>query len=187
MEDERIVDLYWAREESAITETQQKYGKYCLKIAWNVLANREDSEECVNDTWMKAWNAMPTARPGRLSAFLGKITRNLALDRFEKNSAKKRGEGQVTLVLEELQDCLPDATSVDQSVHHLVLREVLNEFLRGQTEKNRSIFLRRYWYLSPVKEIAEDFHMSESAVKMNLLRSREKLRKCLEKEGGIPE
>ena len=103
-EDEQIIDMYWAREQEAITETADKYGKYCGTIAWNILYNSEDCEECLNDTWLKAWNSMPTERPQILSAFLGAITRNLSLDRYRKNHAKKRGEGQVAYIFEELQN-----------------------------------------------------------------------------------
>ncbi len=183
MEDAQIVDLYWARSESAIAETAEKYGRYCHAIAFNILHNDEDSEECVNDTYMKAWNAMPDARPRRLGAFLGRITRNLSLNRLEQLRAEKRGAGQVPLALEELADCIPATDSAERIIDDLALTNALNRFLTSLSAEKRIIFLRRYWYLSPVEEIAEDLALSESKVKMSLLRSRKELKLFLEKEG----
>ena len=183
MEDDQIVDLYWSRSEKAISETANKYGRYCYAIAQNILHSHEDSEECVNDTYLHAWNAMPDQRPGKLPAFLGRITRNLSLKKGEKYAAEKRGGGQVPLVLDELQECIPAADSTDQMVDDLMLTDLLNRFLASMTEEKRRIFMRRYWYLSPVAEIAADLAISESKVKMSLLRSRNELRRWLEKEG----
>ncbi|MBO4872549.1 MAG: RNA polymerase sigma factor [Lachnospiraceae bacterium] len=183
MKDAEIVELYWARDEQAIRETAEKYGRYCQTIAFNILHDREDSEECVNDTWLHAWNAMPDQRPERLSAFLGRIARNLALKKREKDSAQKRGAGEVPLVLEELSDCLPAADHSDRIVEDMVLAEAFNRFLASLKAEQRKIFLRRYWYLSSVREIAADLGISESKVKMSLLRSRKELRQLLEKEG----
>ncbi len=183
MEDHRIVDLYWARSEKAISETADKYGRYCYSIAFNILHSNEDSEECVNDTYLNAWNAMPDQRPSKLCAFLGRITRNLSLKRWEKYTAEKRGAGQVPLVLDELQECVPAAESTDHIVDDLVLADLLNRFLASLNEEKRRIFMRRYWYLSPISEIATDFSVSESKVKMSLLRSRNELKLLLEKEG----
>jgi len=183
MEDNQIVNLYWARSETAISETADKYGRYCRCIAYNILHNGEDSEECVNDTYLNAWNAMPDRRPNRLSAFLGKITRNLALKRWEWYNAEKRGFGQVPLALDELQECIPSASSEDQIVDDFVLEEIFNRFLDSLPKEKRKIFMRRYWYLSPVAEIAKDYSISESKVKMSLLRSRKALKQVLEKEG----
>lgn len=183
MEDERIVELYWARSEKAISETADKYGRYCYSIAYNILHSREDSEECVNDTYLKAWNAMPEERPRRLAAFLGRITRNLSLNRLEKYEAKKRGAGQVPLALEELQECVPSADNTEQIVDDMALADLLNRFLASSGAEKRKIFMRRYWYLSSVAEIAKAYGISESKVKMSLLRSREELKRYLEKEG----
>lgn len=185
MEDSKIIELYWSRSESAIAESSRKYGSYCRYIAYNILHNNEDSEECVNDTYLRAWNAMPPQRPNKLSAFLGKITRNLSLNRLEKQSAKKRGEGQVPLALEELSECIPSAASVEQAVDDILLTEALNGFLAGLSEDKRKIFMRRYWYLCSVKEIASDFNMSESNVKVTLFRLRGELKQILEKEGIV--
>lgn len=183
MEDNQIVDLYWARSENAISETERKYGRYCHYIAYNILHSDEDSEECVNDTYLNAWNAMPDKQPSRLAAFLGTITRNLALKRWERYNAEKRGSGQVMLALDELQECVPATNNENQIVDDLVLAEVFNRFLASLPKEKRKIFMRRYWYLSPVAEIAENYSISESKVKMSLLRTRNELKLVLEKEG----
>ncbi len=183
MEDSQIVELYWARSERAIPETADKYGRYCFSIAFNVLHNREDCEECVNDTYLHAWNAMPEQRPNKLSAFLGRITRNLALNRLETYTAEKRGAGQAALALDELRECVPTPDCTERVVDDLALAELFNRFLASLTAENRRIFMRRYWYLSPIKEIAAEYGLSESKVKMSLLRSRNTLRLLLEKEG----
>ena len=183
MEDSQIVELYWARSERAIPETADKYGRYCFSIAFNVLHNREDSEECVNDTYLHAWNGMPEQRPNKLSAFLGRITRNLSLNRWDKYSAEKRGAGQADLALEELRECVPAPDCTERVVDDMALAELFNRFLASLTAENRRIFMRRYWYLSSIKEIAAEYGLSESKVKMSLLRSRNTLRLLLEKEG----
>ncbi|MCM1223873.1 MAG: RNA polymerase sigma factor [Lachnospiraceae bacterium] len=183
MDDKGILDLYWARSEAAISETAVKYGRYCHSIAYQILHSAEDSEECVNETWMKAWESMPPKRPERLSVFLGKITRNLSLNRYRQDNAQKRGGGQVPLALEELQECVPAAGRMDQVIDDMSLAEILNEFLAALPTEARKIFMRRYWYLSSVREIAEDFHIGESKVKMTLLRARNELKSRLEKEG----
>ncbi len=183
MEDNQIVDLYWARSEKAISETANKYGHYCYYIANNILHNKEDSEECVNDTYLNAWNAMPDQRPNKLPAFLGRITRNLSLQRWEKYTAGRRGAGQVPLALDELQDCIPETDNTDHIVDDLMLADLLNRFLASLTAEKRIIFMRRYWYFSPVAEIASDLAVSESKVKMSLLRSRNELKLLLMKEG----
>ncbi|MDE6210256.1 MAG: sigma-70 family RNA polymerase sigma factor [Lachnospiraceae bacterium] len=183
MEDKQILDLYWTRSENAISETANKYGRYCHYIAFNILHNDEDSEECTNDTYLKAWETMPPNRPDKLSAFLGKITRNLALDKYRLYNTQKRGAGQISFVLDELQECIPTANNTEHIVDDLMLTQVLNQFLASLSETKRKIFMRRYWYLSTVKEISQDFNISESKVKMSLLRSRKKLKILLEKEG----
>lgn len=182
MEDKKIIELYWQRSEEAITQTASKYGAYCRSVAWNILYNSEDSEECVNDTYLRAWDTIPPQRPRVLQTFLGKITRNLSLDRWRMNHAQKRDSG-VFLALEELQECIPGSDG-DMS-EDLAIREALNGFLRGLKPEHRKVFLRRYWYLSPVKEITEDYGISESKVKMILLRTREKLKAHLESEGIV--
>lgn len=183
MDDSKIIELYQDRSEQAISETSRKYGKYCHCIAYNILHNAEDSEECVNDTYLRAWNSIPPKRPNRLQSFLGKITRNLSLNRWEMLSAEKRGAGQVPLVLEELAECIPAGENVEQLAEDTVIRNALDRFLEELPEETRKLFVRRYWYLSPVKEIAADYGFSESKVTVTLFRTREKLRTVLEKEG----
>ena len=183
MKDQQIIDLYWARSESAISETATKYGKYCYTIAYNILCNEEDSEECVNDTWLKAWGIIPPQRPNKLSVFLGKITRNLSLDRYRHDSAKKRGSGQLSFALDELTDCIPATNTVEDVIDEIALVELMNRFLASLDCENRILFMRRYWYLSSIKEIADDYGLSESKVKMSLFRSRNQLKGLLEKEG----
>lgn len=183
MEDQQIVDLYWERSEAAISETAQKYGRYCRCIAFNILRNDEDSEECVNDAYLKAWNDIPPHRPAVLKAFLGKITRNLSLDRYEKLNAKKRSGGQMPLVLEELRECLPASDNTESIIEEMALTDILNRFLASLSSERRKIFMRRYWYFSTVREIAAEYGMSESKVKMSLLRSRNALKNLLIREG----
>ena len=183
MDDRQILKLFEERSEAAISETAAKYGKYCHTIAYNILCNEEDTEECVNDTYLKAWDSIPPQVPHKLSAFLGKITRNLTLDKYRYYSREKRNNGQTALALEELLDCIPATDSTEQAVSDKFLVEVLNRFLEELPEEKRKIFMKRYWYLHSVQEIAEEFAVSESKVKMTLLRTRSKLKQVLEKEG----
>lgn len=181
MEDTQIVDLYWQRREEAIQETDRKYGKYCTRVAYNILENREDSAECVNSTYWKAWNAMPPHRPRVLTAFLGKITRNLALNMLEKNKAQKRGKGQVFCALEELEECIPAPGGY--SPENADLAKALNSFLADLPEEKRKIFVSRYWGVTPIKDIASMYGMTEGKVKTVLHRTRELMRQYLEQEG----
>lgn len=183
MDDKEILSLYRARNQDAIAQTAKKYGRYCKKIAFGILRIREDSEECVNDTYLRAWNAIPPQSPKRLSAFLGRITRNLALDRLEHLSAQKRGGGQTMLALDELQECIPASECIERAVSDAQLSEVLERFLEALPTEKRKIFLQRYWYLLSVKEIAENLSVGESKVKMTLSRTRTALKQYLEKEG----
>lgn len=183
MEDRAIIDLYWARQERAIWETERKYGIYCRTIAENITKNRQDAEECVNDTWLRAWNVMPPQRPGILPAFLGRITRNLALDRYKAFHTEKRGGGQLPLVLEELSECLTGGVSPEQLLEEAELSRILDRFLRSLPEKEGCVFLRRYWYADTTLEIARRYRMSEGTVKSMLHRTRKRLRSYLEQEG----
>ena len=181
MEDVRIVELYFERSETAIEETQRKYGRYCYHIAYNILFSNEDSEECVNDTYLRAWNAMPPHRPERLSAFLGKIVRNLALDRYDKKMATKRSVG-VELALDELEECIADTDGVWNEDEQR-LRTAINGFLAALPRRDRMIFIRRYWYVSPISQIATEFGAEEGNIKVILHRTRKKFREHLIKEG----
>lgn len=183
MEDPQIIELYWQRSEDAIIETDKKYGRYCRTISFNILRSAEDSEECVNDAYLKTWSLLPPARPAIFSAFLAKLTRNLSLDRCRRQSAEKRGGGQLALALDELSACVPSADSTNETVEQLVLIDALDHFLEALKPEQRRIFLRRYWYVSSIREIAADLGISESKVKMTLLRTRTTLKEYLEKEG----
>ncbi len=183
MDDSKIIELYMNRSEQAISETSKKYGKYCHYIAYSILQNDEDSEECVNDTYLRAWNSIPPNNPERLQTFLGKITRNLSLNKREKLSAEKRGGGQKLLILDELAECIPADGDTAQAIDNMVIRDAINRFLDGLPAETRKIFVRRYWYMSSVKEIADEYGLSQSKVNVTLFRTREKLKTELEKEG----
>ena len=183
MEDNAIIELYWKRSENAISETSAKYGGYCYTIAYNILANNEDSEESVNDTWMAAWNTMPPRRPKLLAAFLGKMTRYISLDRWKNRTAAKRGGGEVPLVLEELEECISGEDSVEKEYLKKEFTMTMNRFLEKLPETERKVFLCRYWYMETIEEISNRFGFSESKVVSMLHRTRKKLRKMLEQEG----
>ncbi|MBQ3376599.1 MAG: sigma-70 family RNA polymerase sigma factor [Erysipelotrichaceae bacterium] len=183
MEDFEIVELYWDRDENAIAQSELKYGKYCGTIARNILFNREDTEECVNDTWIRAWQSIPPNRPENLGAYLGKITRNLALNMYEKMNAQKRGSNQTRLCLDELSEVLGHESDVQQHLDLSVLTDTINRFLGTIDAEARKIFVRRYWYMSSVNEIAWRYHITPGKVKMSLLRTRNYLKDYLRKEG----
>ena len=183
LEDSKIIDLYWARNEQALAETDTKYGSYCRTIARNILRNFEDTEECVSDTWLHAWNSMPPQRPGILSAFLGRITRNLSFDRCKYQQAAKRGGGALPLALDELGECIPASGRVEHELEQKELAAAIDRFLRTLPEKDCNLFLRRYWYVDSISVIADRYGMKENTVKSILFRTREKLRKFLGEEG----
>lgn len=182
MDDQKIIQLYWNRSEKAITATNAKYGRYCHSIAYHILHSHEDAEECVDETWLQTWNSIPPERPRRLQAFLGKITRNLSLTRYEKESAQKRGGGTIHLILEELAECIP-ANSPDKIIDDLAFKDLLERFLDDLPTEPCKLFIRRYWYMDSTRELSKKFHISESKVNVTLFRTREKLRIYLEKEG----
>ncbi len=183
LQDDRIVELYWNREETAIDATEKKYGAYLMKIAYNILADREDSRECVNDTYLGAWNSIPPQKPKKLSAFLGRITRNLSLNRFFEKTADKRGSGQTAAVLDELAECVSSGVTTEDISDNNTLRHALNDFLFCLEPEKRIIFMQRYWYMMPVKAIAAEHSSTESRIKMILLRTRSELKEHLIKEG----
>ncbi len=183
MDDKQIVDLYWQRNQTAIDETATKYGPYCHSIAYNILDNNADAEESVNDTYLDAWNSMPPHRPSVLSTFLGKITRRISIDRWRRRNAEKRGGGQITVVLDELEECVADGKSVEQEVEAKMLADVINSFVKSLPDTEQRVFLCRYWYIDSVESIAKEFGFSHSKVKSMLYRTREKLRARLIKEG----
>ena len=185
MEDLEIVELYWARDERAISESDAKYGPLCRSIALRVLISPEDSEECVSDTWLRAWNAMPPQRPARLGAFLGKITRNLSLNRWRRDHAEKRYGGETALALEELGEIV-SGKSLEDEVQRRELARILNGFLRSLPDRDRDLFLRRYWGLETLEALAKQTGLSVSAVHRRLGKLRERLREHLQKEGIDP-
>lgn len=180
MKDSEIIGLYFSRDENAILESEKKYGSLCRTIAGRILNSVQDAEECVSDTWFRAWNVIPPEHPQRLGAFFAKITRNLALDRWRTAHSLKKGSGCADLCLEELRDSIPgEADPVDR----LLLRDLLNRFLRELKPETREIFLLRYWYFCTNAEIARRTGKSLAAVKISLHRTREELRDYLKKEG----
>lgn len=184
MEDKQIVDLYWARSEDAVAETQKKYGRYCHYIAYQILYSDEDAKEVVNDVYLKTWNTIPPQRPDTLKPYVGMISRQLALDAYEAQHTQKRG-GQVPLVLDELSECIPDHADGAEIGESLALRDALNRFVRSLSDRTQNIFVRRYWYASSITEIAEEYSMKESSVTVLLLRTRKKLKDFLDKEGFV--
>lgn len=185
MKDERIIELYWARSEDAVVETANKYGKYCYSIAYNILADAEDADETVNDTYMGAWNSMPPHKPSVLSTFLGKITRRISINRWNKRSAEKRGRGEVPLALEELSQAVASSDTPEQVLTARELTQAIDRFLSSLPEQERDLFVCRYWFLAPLAEISGRFGFSLSKTKSMLFRTRKKLKAHLEQEGFI--
>ena len=183
MNDNEIISLYLERSEQAIRETDRKYGKYCRTVAQNILQNKEDSEECVSDTYLKVWQTVPPQIPRSLTAYLGCIVRHLALGLYEKRRTEKRGGGETAVALHDLAECLPAGKDTETAMEEKELSAHLDHFLTTLPAKTRTIFLRRYWYLSPIKEIAREIHMSEGSVRTTLCRTRAALKTYLEKEG----
>lgn len=181
MDDKQIVALYWDRSETAISETEKKYGRYCRSIACNILYSELDAEECVNDTYHKAWETMPPKQPELLSAYLGKITRSLAINRLAYLHAEKRSPG-MEVILAEAEAFIPDPTGNDAS-DEIHLRDAINSFVASLSQEARIVFIRRYWYMSSVKDIARDYSMTESKVKVMLMRTRNRFREHLERDG----
>lgn len=183
MDDNGIIRLYWDRNDQAIRATSEKYGRYCKAIAKNILNSDEDAEECVNDTYLNAWNAMPTHWPEHLAAFLGKITRNLSFNRYKHDRAEKRGGGEMAFVLDELMDCVSDIDNVEQIIDRQELIKAVNSFVRGLSAKKRNIFVRRYWYADSVSEIAGDYGILQGNVSKTLERTRKQLKAYLTERG----
>ena len=183
MDDKSIVDLYFSRNQDAITQTDKKYGRYCYSIAYNILNNKEDAEESVIDTYMTAWRAIPPRRPSVLSTFLGKITRHVAIDRWRARSAAKRGGGEVPLALEELKDCISGMQDVEMEYERKEVLKTYVKFLEALPTTERRVFLCRYWYVESIETIADKFGFSQSKVKTMLHRTRVNLRKQFAKEG----
>ena len=186
MDDKRIVTLYLERSETAISETEKKYGRYCLSIAKNILGNQEDAEECVNDTYLDVWSSIPPHKPTCLSTFLGKITRRRAIDRVRTQNRDKRGGNELTVALDELNECIPSGQPAENQAEKQYFSDMLsrsiNSFLGRLGKTERDIFICRYWYTESIRDISRSFGFSESKVKSMLMRTRQKLREHLEKE-----
>lgn len=183
MNDSEIVQLYWDRDQRAIAASAQKYGGYCISIAKNILKNQQDAEECVSDAYLNAWNAIPPQRPAILSAFLGKLTRNLAFNAYRRQLAKKRGGGEIVLVLEELSDFVSGADSVEQAMNRKALVKEINEFLDNLPRAKRDIFVCRYYYADSITAIARRFGLTQNNVSVTLNRTRSQLKKYLTERG----
>lgn len=183
MDDEKIINLYWQRDESAIDESQIKYGKYINSIAYRILQSLEDASECENDTYLSAWNTMPPTMPKSLKGYLGMLCRSCSLDRWRRSNAQKRGAGETQVSLSELEECVPDNKTVADELEEKELAEIITYFLRKLPEDECSIFLYRYWHLASIKEIREKFGMTESKIKTTLYRTRNKLKEQLIREG----
>ena len=185
MEDRQIVDLYFARSDQAIAETERKYGGYCRAIARNILGSEQDADECVSDAWLGAWNSIPPQNPQSLAAYVGKLTRHKAIDRLRERGRLKRGGDAVTLALEELDECVPARMGVEEEILRRELGAAIRRFLAGLEQRERTVFLLRYWYLCPVAEIAARLGYTQGKVKSLLFRTRKKLRDYLEKEAFV--
>lgn len=183
MEDQLIIDMYFKRSEKAIAETKAKYGHMLCRIAFGILRSRQDAEECETDTYMKTWNVIPPTKPQIFPAFLSKITRNLSLDRYDELHAKSRGSGEIPILLDELEECIPDRWSAEEYAEETELKEQLNSFLSGLKPDARMIFMRRYWFGDRISEISSIYGYGSGKIKMSLMRSRKELKERLEKEG----
>ena len=183
MEDEKIIELFFARSETAIRELDRKYGKVCYSISYNILNNNLDAEECVNDAYLGTWNAIPPHRPLLLSSFLGKITRRIAIDKWRSDHAQKRGGGEIAGVLDELKECVAYEDSAERHLEKQMLAQAINDFLGTLSAAERKVFVCRYFYMNSVETVCKKFGYSESKVKSILFRLREKLRVYLQKEG----
>ena len=181
MVDEKIIDLFWLRSEEAITQTKNSYEPYCRAICSNILSNRLDTEECISDAYMKLWETIPPQRPRSLRAYLSKIVRNLALDRYRNINSEKRGGKQAKLVFEEIQEFI--SQDAEELADELTLRDAINSFLEDLDPDVRTVFVQRYWYFLSVRQIADIHGMGQSKVKMTLKRTRDKLKEHLQKEG----
>ena len=178
-----IIDLYFNRNEKAVDETAKKYGNYCFTISKNILKNEGDAQECVNDTYLKAWNNIPPTKPSKLRIFLGRITRNLSLDRYKFNRTKKREGSEFELLLTELEECISGDLTVEEEVESNFVVQLINEWLLTQLPINRKIFVRRYWHAESIKDLVNIFQISDSKVKSILFRMRKNLKAHLGEEG----
>lgn len=182
MEDAQIIDLYWRREEAAIAETERKYGAFCYGIAFHILSIQEDAKECINDTWYQAWKSIPPKRPEKLGAWLGKVVRNLAINRWHKSHTQKRYAG-ITEILHELEDCIPSPQTIEHEMEEKELSEFINTWLLSLNREDRILFVRRYWNGIPLGDLAKECKVAPGKLAQRMFRLRNSLRTALEKEG----
>ncbi len=182
MEDQKIIELYWQRKETAIVETARKYGSFCHRIALNILSVQEDAEECVNDSYHSVWNCIPPTRPDSFKAFLGRIVRNLSISRYRKNRAQKRYSG-MELLLSELEDCIPAPEQVEHIIERQHLSTLISDWLESLTAEERTLFIRRYWFGDELQQLAKEFRITPNALAGRMLKLRKALRSKLEQEG----
>jgi len=183
MDDKEILDLYFDRHESALHETKSKYGRRLHMTAMNILRSHEDAEECVNDALLKAWEAIPPARPDSFGAYLAKTARNIALNKIEANNAQKRGGGEMAILLSELEDCLPASDNIEDTFEATVVTDAINSFLDTLEKSARAVFVLRYFHGDSIRDISKRYRVSEGTLKSVLFRLRKKLKIFLEKEG----
>lgn len=183
MEDSAIIDLYWQRDQSAISETDVKYGSFLRNISWNILRSHGDAEECVNDTYLRTWNAIPPTRPSAFQAWLGRIARNLSLDRWKQSKAQKRGGDSMEILLGELDECVPAPRGTEQALEDQELADLISAFLQTLPAESRIIFLQRYWCGQDLDDIARKLDCGQGKVKSSLFRTRKALRAYLRQEG----
>ena len=183
MHDEAIISLFEQRNEQAISESEQQYGALCRSVAHGITGSNEDAEECLNDAMLTAWNAIPPAKPRNFRAYLLRLVRNAALDRYRASHTEKRGAAQVSGSLDELAEIIPDGTDVVSETERRETLAAVTEFLLGLPQKQRDLFVQRYWYAADMASLAGMFHMNEAHVKVTLSRLRKRLQKHLEKEG----
>ena len=182
MDDKEIITLFESRNENAIGETAKKYGTYCHTIANGILANEQDAEECVSDTWLRAWNSIPPQKPNSLKLFLAKITRNVSFNRYREQTREKRGGGEIALVLDELDEVIGDSYDMETVFLQKEIRSTLNRFLHEIPERDADVFIRRYFYVESTERIAKRYWMRESNVRLILSRTRQRLKEFLKKE-----
>lgn len=185
LSDDEIITLFFERNEKALSAVSRKYENYCGTVVRSIIKNPQDAEECLNDTWLKTWESIPPARPKNLGGFLAKIAKNISLNRYEHSRAKKRGGGELPLVLDELSECVADKSDVEKTFEQKVLTDAVNEFLRTLPRDKRDVFVLRYWYCLSVAEIANKTGLSRGSVSVSLTRSRRKLAAYLKKAGLI--
>lgn len=185
LSDDEIITLFFERNEKALSAVSRKYENYCGAVVHSIIKNPQDAEECLNDTWLKTWESIPPARPKNLGGFLAKIAKNISLNRYEHSHAKKRGGGELPLVLDELSECVADKNDVEKTFEQKLLTDAVNDFLRTLPRDKRDVFVLRYWYCLSVAEIAEKTGLSRGGVSVSLTRSRRKLAAYLKKEGLI--